>query len=233
VPNLVLGDLRAIVGTHQVGARRLREFLDDYDLADLVDLSAEIHGRSERVMRERIEALPDGSYEFGLDIDGYREIVHLHATVRSRAPTSTSTTPAPARRPTDAAINCTYNTTFASTFYPFKCALVPTIPNNEGLFRPDPRDGARGVASSTPPSRTRSTPAPRPPTTSTRCSSARSGPPSASTPRPAPAASGPSRSRARPEHGRFSVHVLPHGGRGSMRDLDGLRADRLPAQQRA
>ena len=37
---------------------------------------------------------------------------------------------------TSASINCVYNTTFASTMYPFKCALVPEVPNNEGLFRP-------------------------------------------------------------------------------------------------
>ena len=35
----------------------------------------------ETSIRDRIEALPDGSYEFGLDIDGYDERVHLHATI--------------------------------------------------------------------------------------------------------------------------------------------------------
>ncbi len=35
-------------------------------------------------MRERISALPDGVYEFGLDIDGYIDIAHLHATVEVR-----------------------------------------------------------------------------------------------------------------------------------------------------
>ena len=39
VPDLVLGDLRAIAGTHQVGARRLREFLADYELANLEHLA--------------------------------------------------------------------------------------------------------------------------------------------------------------------------------------------------
>jgi N-methylhydantoinase B/oxoprolinase/acetone carboxylase alpha subunit len=119
VPNLVLGDLRAIVGTHQVGARRLREFLDDNDRDDLVDLSAEIHGRSERLMRERIAALPDGRYEFGLDIDGYRRIVHLHATVTIQGSDVYVDYAGTSPQMPDAAINCTYNTTFASSFYPF------------------------------------------------------------------------------------------------------------------
>ncbi len=36
VPDMVLGDVRAIVGTHRIGARRIHEFLTDYDLSDVV-----------------------------------------------------------------------------------------------------------------------------------------------------------------------------------------------------
>ena len=36
----------------------------------------------------------------------------------------------------DAAINSAYNSTYATSVYPFKCALAPDTPNNEGLFRP-------------------------------------------------------------------------------------------------
>ena len=31
VPEMVLGDLHAIVGTHRIGAKRIQEFLDDYE----------------------------------------------------------------------------------------------------------------------------------------------------------------------------------------------------------
>jgi len=222
VPNLVLGDLRAIVGTHQVGARRLREFLDDYDLPDLTTLSAEIHGRSERLMRERIAALPDGSYEFGLDIDGYRQIVHLHATVTIRgSDVYVDYTGTSAQIP-DAAINCTYNTTFASTFYPFKCALVPTIPNNEGLFRP--------VHVSAPEGSILNTTFPHPVNarakTTNNINQVLFGALWPAFGEHAQAGSGSiwpfSVSGTTADHGRFSVHVLPHGGRGAMRELDGL-----------
>lgn len=81
VPNMVLGDIHAMVGTHRIGAQRVREFLDDYDLDDLCGLAAEIHGRSEALVRQKISALTDGVYEFGLDIDGYIEVVHLQAKV--------------------------------------------------------------------------------------------------------------------------------------------------------
>jgi N-methylhydantoinase B len=222
VPNLVLGDLRAIVGTHQVGGRRLREFLEDYDLPDLVDLSEEIHGRSERVMRERIAAIPDGRYEFGLDIDGYHEIVHLHAVVTIRGSDAYVDYTGTSKQTDRAAINCVYNVTFSSSMYPFKCALVPTIPNNEGLFRP--------VHVSAPEGSILNTTFPHPVNarakTTNNINQVLFGALWPAFGEHAQAGSGSiwpfSVSGRTPEHGEFSVHVLPHGGRGSMRDMDGL-----------
>jgi N-methylhydantoinase B len=136
VPDLVLGDLRAMIGTHRIGAGRLAEFLDDYGLPDFRVLAREIHGRSETTIRERISALPDGLYEFGLDIDGYDEIVRLQASIRVSGSDIHVDYSGSSPQTTSASINCVYNTTFASTMFPFKCALVPEVPNNEGLFRP-------------------------------------------------------------------------------------------------
>lgn len=222
VPNLVLGDLRAIVGTHQVGAKRLREFLDDYDLADLGLMSSEIHGRSERVMRERISELPDGTYEFGLDIDGYRQIVHLHATVRIDGSDVYVDYEGTSPQIPDAAINCTFNTTFASTFYPFKCALVPNIPNNEGLFRPIHVTAPEGSILNT----TFPHPVNARAKTTNNINQVLFGALWPAFGEHAQAGSGSiwpfSVSGDTKEHGRFSVHILPHGGRGAMRDLDGL-----------
>jgi N-methylhydantoinase B len=222
VPNLVLGDLRAIVGTHQVGARRLREFLADYELKNLVALSAEVHGRSERLMRERIETLPDDTYEFGLDIDGYRQIVHLHATVTIHGSDVYVDYTGTSRQLPDAAINCTFNTTFASTFYPFKCALVPTIPNNEGLFRPIHVSAPEGCILNT----TFPHPVNARAKTTNNINQVLFGALWPAFGEHAQAGSGSiwplSVSGTAEGHGRFSVHVLPHGGRGAMRDLDGL-----------
>ena len=47
VPEMVLGDLHAIVGTHKVGVRRIREFLDDYGMSDMQGLSDAIQDKSE------------------------------------------------------------------------------------------------------------------------------------------------------------------------------------------
>ena len=87
-PEMLLGDLRAMAGAARIGAERFREFLADYHLEDIEALATEILNRSEASMRERIEALPDGIYEYGLEIDGYLETVHLRAKVTIRDPTS-------------------------------------------------------------------------------------------------------------------------------------------------
>jgi N-methylhydantoinase B len=222
VPELVLGDLRAIVGTHQVGARRLKEFLADYELSDLKILSHEILTRSEALLRQKIQALPDGVYEFGLDIDGYIDIVHLHAKVEVRGSDIfvdyTGTSPQTKK----AAINCVYNVTFSSTMYPFKCALASTIPNNEALFRPIHVYAPEGcILNCTYPH-----PVKARAKTTNNINQVLFGAVWPLLGEHAQAGSGsiwPFSVGGDVEgYGTFSVHVLPHGGRGAMRDLDGL-----------
>lgn len=136
VPDLLLGDLRAMAGAAKIGSRRIADFLFDYDLNNLDCLARAILDRSEAHMRAQIRALPDGRYEHDLEIDGYLERISLRTQVvicgdeievRFRG-----TSPQTDR----AAINASYNTTYATVVFPFKCALAPYVPNNEGLFRP-------------------------------------------------------------------------------------------------
>ena len=222
VPDLVLGDLRAIVGTHRVGARRLQEFLDDYGMDDLVALSAEVHRRSERLMRGRIEALPDGRYEFGLDIDGYVDIVHLHATVTIDGDSVLVDYAGTSPQIRDVAINCVYNVTFSSSMYPFKCALAPTIPNNEGLFRPVQVTAPQGCILNT----TFPHPVQARAKVTNNINQVLFGALWPVFGEHAQAGAGSiwpfSVHGETEQHGRFSVHILPHGGRGAMRDMDGL-----------
>ena len=222
VPNLVLGDLRAIAGTHRVGSKRLKEYLQDYELRDLHALSDEILTRSEALLRRKIEALPDGIHEFGLDIDGYIEQVHLHATVEIRGSDIYVDYTGTSGQTGKAAINCVYNVTYSSTMYPFKCALASTIPNNEGLFRPIHVIAPEGCILNTTfphPVRARAK-------TTNNINQVLFGAVWPVLGEQAQAGSGSiwpfSVGGDVPGYGTFSVHVLPHGGRGSMRDLDGL-----------
>ena len=54
------------------------------------------------------------------------------------------------------AINCVMAYTYAMTAYAVSCALLPSLPNNEGMFRPVDGGGARGLHRSTRSSRPRS-----------------------------------------------------------------------------
>jgi N-methylhydantoinase B len=222
VPELVVGDLNAMIGTHWIGGRRLREFLEDHELPDLTSLAREIHGRSETVMRQRVDALPDGRYEFGLDIDGYEEVVHLHAKIEIRGSDIFVDYAGSSEQRSGAAINCVYNTTFASTMFPFKCALVPEIPNNEGLFRPIHVTAPAGsILNATFPHPVKS----RAKTTN-NLNQVIFGAVWPVIGEHAQAGSGsiwPFTLRGDEEgYGRFVVDMLPHGGRGALPELDGM-----------
>jgi N-methylhydantoinase B len=136
VPDAVIGDIYAIVDAEAYGARRLGEFLEDYDLPSLDGLAGEIVSRSEAAMRAAIGALPDGSYRYALDVDGYRRPVHVAVEVRIAGETVTADFTGSSEERDDTSINCVLNNTFSDVYYPFKCSLLPELPNNEGLTRP-------------------------------------------------------------------------------------------------
>ena len=106
--------------------------------------------------------------------------------------------------------------------YPFKCALVPTVPNNEGLFRP--------ITVTAPESCILNTTFPHPvqarAKTTNNINQVLFGAVWPVLGEHAQAGAGSiwpfSVHGDTEEHGRFSVHILPHGGRGAMRDMDGL-----------
>lgn len=136
VPDLVLGDLNAIVGTQRVAAERLQEFLDDYGLADLEALSLEIMRRSEAALRRAIAVLPDGSTTCEMTADGYMEPFTLRVRIDVRGSDMYFDFEGSSPQVRNAAINAAFNMTYSTTVYPIKCMLVPRIPNNDGLVRP-------------------------------------------------------------------------------------------------
>ena len=135
VPDQVVGDLYAQQAGNDVGAEKLIQALQVYDLDDIEGLSPLILDRSEEATREAIEKIANGVYVDEVEIDGYDEplIIRATVTVKDRdlivdySGTSSQV---------DRGINVVYNYTHAYTTYPLKCAISPHIPNNEGSFRP-------------------------------------------------------------------------------------------------
>jgi N-methylhydantoinase B len=134
-PDEVVGDIHSQMIANAVGGRQLSAFLDEFELDDIEALSDEIIDRSERAMRERIKALPDGMYPSEMTIDGYDEpiVISTRVIVEGDRLTVdfTGTSPTVGR-----GINVALNYTRGYTTYGIKCAISPDVPNNAGSFRP-------------------------------------------------------------------------------------------------
>lgn len=133
-PDQTEGDIWAQVTALDLMEQRLHALMQDYGMADLEAFAAEIHGRCETAMRSAFAEAPDGRYEFGFDTDGIAEPFHFQVAVTisgDRAHVDWTGTSDQVGR----AINCPYVYTFAMSSYALKCAFLPNLPNNEGVFR--------------------------------------------------------------------------------------------------
>jgi N-methylhydantoinase B len=134
-PDQTVGDIWAQVSANELMERRVRQLMEEYGLDSLQGLADELFARSERAMREAIRAVPDGAYHYRLDSDGFEKPYRfqLALTVRGDEIVAdfTGTSPAQPR-----AINCVLAYTYAMTAYAVRCALLPGLPNNEGMYRP-------------------------------------------------------------------------------------------------
>lgn len=134
-PDQVVGDLYAQQAGNDVGAAKLLETMTEYELQDLETLSKLILDRSEEATREAIAEIPNGRFEDEVSIDGYDEPLTIRIAVeigeRDLVVDYAGSSPQ-----VGWGINVVYNYTHAYTTYPLKCAISPTIPNNEGSFRP-------------------------------------------------------------------------------------------------
>lgn len=133
-PDQTEGDLWAQLTGLELMDRRLSELMVEYGLEDLDGFGGEILGRCERAMRSAIRALPDGVFNYAFQTDGIDEPLTYKIALTvdgDRIVVDYTGTSAQV----DRAINCTMTYTFAMTAYALKCALLPDLPNNEGIFR--------------------------------------------------------------------------------------------------
>jgi N-methylhydantoinase B len=134
-PDQTLGDIWAQVSANELMERRVLGLMDDYRLDTLADLADELFGRSERAMREAIRGVPDGTYRYGFQTDGVDAPLEfriaLTVTGDEVVADYAGTSPSQPR-----AINCVLAYTYAMTAYAIRCALLPGLSNNEGMYRP-------------------------------------------------------------------------------------------------
>ena len=154
VPEQVIGDVMANVACNQVGGRQVLEFMDEYGLDDLSELSAAIRGQSERMTRAAISNMRDGSYRNSIRIEGIDDPITLACRVdvdgESVSIDMDGTGPAVQR-----GINVPYCYTNAMSLYSMKCLTVPSLPNNEGSTKPIRVQAPKGcILNAQPPSPT-------------------------------------------------------------------------------
>lgn len=134
-PEQTVGDIWAQVGAVELIATRLTAILREYALPGIDDLARALFTRSEDAMRRAIAKLPEGSYAYEMETDGFGERFRFAVTVHVRHGEIecdfAGTSPQQPR-----GINCVLSYTNAMSVYAIKCLLLPDLPNNDGLFRP-------------------------------------------------------------------------------------------------
>ncbi|MDE2774807.1 MAG: hydantoinase B/oxoprolinase family protein [Chloroflexota bacterium] len=135
VPDQVIGDIYAQEVGNQVGARKLLEMLEEYNLPDIEVVSDLILDRTEKAVRAAIRVLPDGTYRNTITIDGFDEPLTIASAIIVDGDELTVDYDGSSPQ-VDRGINVVLNYTHAYTTYTLMAALAPGIPNNEGAFRP-------------------------------------------------------------------------------------------------
>lgn len=135
VPDQVLGDLDALVGSCHASALQLVALMKETGIDDLRPLTKTLADRTERAFREAVSAIPDGVYESAIESDGYNAPVRLCCAIHVKGSNididCTGTSP----QVSPGAINVVYNFTYSAFVYALKCILDPRTPYNEGITR--------------------------------------------------------------------------------------------------
>jgi len=137
-PDERAGDLWAQIAANQRGEKRLQALVIEFGIDEVSHYMHEMLGYTERLTRNLLEEIPDGTYEFTdyMDNDGVSENpVPIKATISiigdtARVDFSGS---APQQR---GSINAVYAITLSAVYYVFRCLLGVDIPNNAGCLIP-------------------------------------------------------------------------------------------------
>jgi N-methylhydantoinase B/oxoprolinase/acetone carboxylase alpha subunit len=135
-PEMVLTDIEAQVAANTVATERILSFMDEYGLQTLETLAAIVQERSEQAMRAAIAAVPDGRYMAVELVEGVGDPLELRVAIDIVGDDIYVDYAGSAPQTLGGGINCTLTYTRAHTVYPLKCLLTPSVPNNEGCFRP-------------------------------------------------------------------------------------------------
>lgn len=137
-PALLQGDLEAQRSACLIGEREMLRLIARYDQATVVNGMHALLDYSERLCREEILKMPDGTYHFvdyidedGLDPDPIP--IRLTLTITGDKVLADFSESAPQVR---GSLNCSLSVTKAATYTAIKCFCRTPFPPNSGFFRP-------------------------------------------------------------------------------------------------
>ena len=137
-PRVTLGDFRAMMGSLDMAEQRIQKLIADYGLDFVRTASSDLMAIAERRMRAELEAIPDGVYTFedAIEDDGITDHdypMKLRLTVTGGEVIADFTGSAPqAVGP----VNAIYAVTASAIYNAFLHLTDPSIPRNEGCYRP-------------------------------------------------------------------------------------------------
>ncbi len=136
-PNVQMGDLRAQIAANYTGIRRVLELAEKFGADTLNSAMGEIMDYSERRMRSAIAGMPRGVYEasdYMEDVPG-RGLAEIRVRVTVDGDGITFDYSGTCQQ-VDVPINAPLGVTIAGIYYTLITVTDPTIPVNDGCFRP-------------------------------------------------------------------------------------------------
>ncbi|MCK4759911.1 MAG: hydantoinase B/oxoprolinase family protein, partial [Candidatus Aminicenantes bacterium] len=132
------GDLQAQIAANEKGKQRLAEILNKYGLKKILHYTRLIPLYTEKILRETIKDIPDGTYAFTdyLDDDGITDDpveISVQITIKDdKALIDFSSS----SRQVQGCVNASFAVTYSAVLYVFRCLVEEDIPFNTGLMRP-------------------------------------------------------------------------------------------------
>jgi N-methylhydantoinase B/oxoprolinase/acetone carboxylase alpha subunit len=132
------GDLMAQMAANSKGVTRLSEVIANHGLRRIQRYSRLIQDYTERILRETLKSVPDGSYSYAdhLDDDGLSTAairIGVEITIRGDEATVDFRSSDPQTR---GGVNANSAVTLSAVLYVFRCLVADDIPFNTGLLRP-------------------------------------------------------------------------------------------------
>lgn len=132
------GDILAQVAANGIGRRRILETIERYGLATVIRYGRLVQDYTERVLRETIKSIPDGTYVFSdvLDDDGISDRpVRIGVELEVRGDTAVVDFSSSAPQ-VSGSVNANFAVTCSAVLYVFRSLVNEDIPFNTGLLRP-------------------------------------------------------------------------------------------------